>query len=461
MCGLQTVRPYAKMKPQAKEDTAVTKVYFSFDTEDFTSNYASDAVRDQARILHEYGVKGNFNVVGYLAREFVRNRRFDVLDELKNHTVSFHSLRHSYHPTICEYTDLEDYAAAREEFLRQEDQGMGMVKAATGVDSFPAAVPPGSSLSYVAMYNYVDRGIPLYLGSLFSTEDGTGVFYCNGFHMDYHYAMENLFCDDPAFDMDEFIEKLAGFKRVIVYNHPNKVLYSVFWDQPNYKKKNVHPMYQWEEPPRRTPEAVKGYYDRLRDLLARLTSDSRFCVSSVDALREEALAMDKGRIVTKDMLPQIRKALEREFTWMSSPVSLSVADCFYAAKHFMDAGTPWEAGKVHGFLYAPEGVKEETVISAATVRALAAQCSPEKFLPPYFEAEGKRIGPADLLFAMLDVAEGAESVTLKPRAQQCDYSRLPALRDVRLGEWMEGDDFGNRWLSERLRLQAWTIRTEA
>ncbi len=441
----------------------MTEVYFSFDTEDFTSNTASDAVRDEARILKAYGVRGNFNVVGYLARELVRNRRTDVLDALKDHTVSFHSLRHSYHPTINEYTDLEDYAAARAEVERQESEGIGMVRAACGVDSIPAAVPPGNSLSYAAMYTYADWDIPLYLGSLFHTPDGAGVYYCNAFHTDYDYAMEHLF-GSPDYEVKAFLNTIASRRRVFIYNHPNRVLYRVFWDKVNYVGENRHPMYQWEEAQRCTPAETARYYHRLCELIEALQADERFRICALEEMRDRALKSMSGRTVTRAHLPAVREALSAHFRWITEPVPLSVADAFHAARHFLlhpDA-EQYHPGKVHGFLSEPCSVRETAVLTKDEVRALAERCSPDAFLPPFFATAGGRIGPADLLFAMLDTALGADRVTLIPRPQQCAYEdTYPALCSLRLeGTWVHARDFKDRFLSDRLRLQAWTIRPE-
>jgi len=146
-------------------------------------------------------------------------------------------------------------------------------------------------------------------------------------------------------------------------------------------------------------------------------------------------------------------------------VSLSVADAFYAARHFLlrPESDEYHPDKVHGFLAEPEGVTQPTTLTADEIRALAAPGGPDRFLPPYFDLGGRHIGPADLLFAMLGAAEGAEAVTVTPRRQQCEYEDVyPALRDLRFaGTWMRAEDFADRFLSDRLRLQAWTIRPEA
>ena len=48
-----------------------TELIFSFDTEDFTSNTAADAILTEAEILREEGVRGCFCLVGFLADQLV------------------------------------------------------------------------------------------------------------------------------------------------------------------------------------------------------------------------------------------------------------------------------------------------------------------------------------------------------------------------------------------------------
>ena len=437
----------------------MTDVYFSFDTEDFTSDHASDAIRDEANILHEYGIKGNFNIVGYLARELVRNKRQDVLDALKQHVVSFHSLRHTYHPTICEYTDLEDYQEARKKLDLLESEGMGMVKAATGVDSFAAAVPPGMSASYVAMYAYADWGIPMYFGSFFM--NSKFVYFCNALHANYDFGLES-YLFDTEFDTAAFLDEMAKLPHCVLYNHPNRVLYREFWDMYNYNKVNMFPMHQWAEAPRYTEEETATYYANLRKLIQAIQADERFVISDTKTLAEKAVADMNGRTVKKDMLPAILAQLKKEFSWIKEPVSLSLCDCFYAAKHFMDSDEPYHPGKVHGFLYEPAGTEEKIELTADEIRKAAAMTDPDEFMPASFEINGKKFGPADLLFAMLEAAMGAETAWVEPKKQQCHYQEeFPLLQDFDLEHsWLHSDDFKDQYLTDRFRLQAWTIRVE-
>lgn len=439
----------------------MTDIYFSFDTEDFISDHAADAIRDEAELLHEFGVRANFNIVGYNARMLVQNRRIDVLDALRNHTISFHSLAHSVHPTICEYTDKASYEEARTEFMRQENVGIGMVTAATGADFLPCACPPGNSFSYVAMYGYADLGIPIYIGSLFNTPDGSGVHFCNQLHLNYDNAMEFMFLNEN-WNADEFLDSIAGMKRYVIYNHPNMVLYRQFWDMVNYNGSNIHPDMAWEEPERRTSKETARYYSCMRELVGKIKNDARFRIRSIEELMCEESRKEETRIVTKDMLPAIRNSLRDRLHAVSEPVSMSVSECFAAAAHFLFSDMPFRPGKSFGFLEMPVGTEESVTLTAEEVRKIAASIDFSGFIPASFCINGKKIGPADLLYAMLDVACGDErSVIIPIDSQQCEYDEYPSLRDLKLeNTWIHSPEFKDEYLSNRLRLQAWTLRPE-
>ena len=63
---------------------AATKVAFFFDTEDYTCDRSNDAIRDIANILKSEGVKGNFNIAGYLGARLVELGRHDVIEALRH-----------------------------------------------------------------------------------------------------------------------------------------------------------------------------------------------------------------------------------------------------------------------------------------------------------------------------------------------------------------------------------------
>ena len=152
----------------------MTEIIFSFDTEDFTSNTAADAILTEAEILRKHNVKGCFCLVGLLAKQLKAWGRTDVLEALKYHEINTHTYGHTLHPMIDEYTDIEDFYAARDEVVRQETEAVRLIKDATGAEKIYAAVPPGNQKCYAAMYAYADMGIPIYADTFCDPEDGSG-----------------------------------------------------------------------------------------------------------------------------------------------------------------------------------------------------------------------------------------------------------------------------------------------
>lgn len=69
-------------------------------------------------LLQKYDVKTLFFITGHMAekmRDFPK-----ILDLIKDHEIGYHSSAHSVHPTIVEYTDVENYDIARQISLKRE-----------------------------------------------------------------------------------------------------------------------------------------------------------------------------------------------------------------------------------------------------------------------------------------------------------------------------------------------------
>jgi len=428
----------------------MTEVLFAFDTEDFTSNEAAGAIRDLANLLREGGVRGNFCVVGLLAQQLSAWGRDDVKQALAHHEIQFHSYGHTLHPMINEYTDLEDYHAARAEFLRREGEGLALLKEHLGVSEVYAACPPGDSFSYVAFYGHPEMGIPAYVDTVLDSPEG-GLWFCNGLHMQYLVSLESIFYDN-CMTIPEVLDWFRARKRAVIYTHPNRVLFREFWDVLNYDKANLRPFGDWLPCEKEPPERVARYYAELRRLIRAMKADGDFTFTTVGRVLEEERAKP-ARIIRREDIPGFREALRGRV----SPVGrFCVADILQAAAHFLRADEDeFHPGKAYGFLYEPHGVTVPVAVTAREVRALAKTLDFTTFLPPQIG----NFGPADFLTACLEVLCGAEKTTLLPQPQQIDLDPYPQLRDLRLrGTWRHSDSFEDRWLSDRLRWQAWTIR---
>ncbi len=435
----------------------MTELIFCFDTEDFTSDYACDAIRDVALLLESEDIRGCFMTVGLVAKQLIAWKRFDVLDALKAHEIDYHTYGHSMHPNICEYTDIAEYRLAEKRLLASECEGIGMLRTAFNTDKIYAAVPPGPSVSYAGLYVYSDLGIPVYADSPLHTRDGADVYFCNALHIEYYKSLESLFFSENSFDPYALIDEIAARKRVILYNHPNMILYREFWDSLNYRGENKNAFGKWEEPERRPLRETERFYSGLRSLIQQLKKDGRFVIRTIGDISDE---QDAGnRTVWRSMLPELRSSLLKDFKYVTSPVHLSLSDIFNAVIAFLRGDETFNPGKCSGFLENPRGVDHSCAVHAEDLIRAATELPVTDFLPIEIKVGDIKIGPADFMLASLDFLCGCpDPVVIHPKPQQCSLDEFPHLRDFSLkGRWMFSEEFKDEYLSDRLKLQAWTI----
>lgn len=435
-----------------------TQVIFALDSEDYTSNTAANAIYREAEILREEGVRGGFCIVGYLAKQLKEWGRDDVINALAHHDILSHSYLHSYHPTINEYTDIEDFDKAMAEFLKQEKEGVRLIQETFKGREVLGGSPAGNNRSYVAMYGYADLGMPIYCDSVCHTPDGRAPIYCNAYQTKYRFCMESFMSESNS---DEFMKKkldeLSEKKTVMVYTHPNMATHTNTWDCVNYYRENQCEFGKWKEAPRRSEEETEMFYDSIRRFIRMMKNDDRFEITSFGEIAEK-VKNEKPRVITKKDIPFIKESLEKDF-WAIEKPSYCISDIFLACKALLSGEESHTCGKVYGFLYKPCQPLWPTVVKKEELIAAAKEMKIDKFLPTKVKIGKKVIGPADFIFAALEVLMGAEEVRVEPKPQLPNLDRLPDLRDDSLnGRWIEDLAFEDKYLSDRLRLQIWTYR---
>jgi peptidoglycan/xylan/chitin deacetylase (PgdA/CDA1 family) len=435
----------------------MTDIIFSFDTEDFTSSRAADGILYEANLFREEGVKGCFCVVGLLAKHLKEWGRYDVIEALSHHEIGTHTYGHTLHPMINEYTDIEDFYEAQDELIRQESLGVEYIKQVLGVDKVYAACPPGNQKSYVAMYGYHKMGVPIYADTFCDTVDGEGSYYCNIYHVAYYEAMECFFNGDEN-DVKALLEKVAKRKRAVIYTHPNSAASIGCWDILNYDKENLVEFGKFLECPPQPREATERFYNNIRTMLRLVKADPRFRITTYEELTSE-LSREAERVVTIKDIPEIARKLNKSFENIRTPVSLCISDIALACRDLLLGKKEHKCGDVYGFLTAPYAIDEEITVSAEEIIEGAKQIEDDKMLPSCIMAGDKKIGPADWLFGALEVLQGKSEVVLTPRAQLPSLDIIPETRDAYFkGTWRHSDSFEDKYLSDRLRYQAWTLR---
>ena len=431
----------------------MTDVILSFDTEDYVNPCGADGILRVGRILRERGYKGCFNVVGWLAKALTAWGRQDVIEELRYHEVETHSLKHSYHPTICEYTDIADFDEAMRRFRREEDEALELLRKHLGVDNVVAGCPPGCSYSYVAHYGYADMGIPIYNGDcVYDVVEGRPVTCCNIDCLQYRYCLDN-FIDLEREDILTLIEKMSETKHCIAYHHPQKHIVTTFCDLQNFNKKNIDG--EWILSDLLPPEKTAKFEENFRFFIDTLIADERFHIITYGELAEKYRSED--RVLRRRDLPAIKEALDADFFPLTMPDSFCLADILLACRDFLCGKEEHRCGKVYGFLDAPLAIAQPIRVTAEELRESAAMFENGKFLPTEIAIGEKRIGPADWLRAALTVLCGADSAVIVPDKWQIDLNEFPRLRDnTFVDTWVH--DLPDEYLSDRLRLQTWTMR---
>ena len=457
---------------------AKTKVMLFFDTEDYTCDRSNDAIRDIANLLTSEGVRGNFNIAGFLAARIIELGRGDVIDALKPHVLGTQTLYHSRHPDIAELGDDPSYERAYRRTMADEAKGLGMIDAAFGENRCVFQCPPGNSVSAVAMDVYSDLGIPFSAACGFTEAEGSsvyalmlgrpgrevmGLWYFNQYHLPYNliFHLESMLptggkkCPDFKVALD----KLSVYDFAGLYMHPHMAVKTKHWDGANYRKGNLVKWREWIEAEDRNPADTAIYYERFRAFIRAVKADDRFEFSDVEELKG---ALKPRVAITAADIPAIRKALTADFNCIKAPASWCVADAFQAAVRILRGEAEYRPSKVYGFLSRPRGVAMPTELSAADLRATASGMDLDTFIPSEIDVGGRKIGPADFLFAALEVQEtGADKVTVVPREQLGSFKEVPGIEKMKIsGKWIHQDSFKDEYLSERLRLQLWTLRIE-
>lgn len=435
----------------------MTELLFSFDTEDYVNPEGADGILRCARILREAGIKGCYCVVTRLAEALVKWGRTDVLEELKHHEISLHSYAHSLHPTINEYTDIADYGEAMERFLSQEVPARETTGKIFGLSDFPAACPPGCSISYVAHYGYAKMGVPIYTADyLVDSVRGRPVVNCNIASLGYDNCLERYLLQNGREEIDRLLDEIAETRDVyIFYHHPQMALLSVFCDEINMKGENT-PEDQWQPSPKRPAEDVERFYENFRYLVNKVKDDPRFHLTTYREFADKHCY--DTRVLRPNQIPALKAQLQARMFPVTEPDSYCISDIFLACRDFLLGEKEHVCEEVYGFLETPYTMEAPCSVTAEALRA-SAKTIGDGFLPQYILVGDRKLGPAEWLFAAMDVLSGAETVELQPCNWQIDMDQFPFTRDQNLaGTWVHSPAFRDHFLSHRYRLQSWTIR---
>jgi hypothetical protein len=417
-----------------------------------------------------------------LGARIVELKRYDVIEALRHHVLGTQTLYHSRHPDIAELGDNPSYERAYRETMAEEARGVGMLETAFGEGRIVFACPPGNSVSAVAMDVYSDLGIPVNAATGFTGGsarkgpygDGmlvrngyevSGLWYFNQYHPPYYrtFTLESFIPRNGSAcpDFKKWFDGMAKYDYVGLYMHPHMAVKKKHWDGVNYRYANNCEWRKWKQVEDRDPADTAVYYERFKAFIQAVKADSRFEITDV----EQMISSFKPRHpITSAEISAIRTALLNDFNTIRNPASWSISDVFQAVVRLLRGENAYDPSKtkVFGFLDKPRGVKEITFVSADNLKIAAKNIDLSTFIPSEIKVGDTMIGPADFLFAALEVLDtGATTVKVIPREQLGSFKEVPTLEFMNIANsWVHTKEFQDKYLSDRLRLQLWTLRIE-
>ena len=107
----------------------------------------------------------------------------------------------------------------------------------------------------------------------------------------------------------------------------------------------------------------------------------------------------------------------------------------------------------------PIGIEYPVTVTKKEVFESAKNIDVNAPIPPRVQVGQYFIGPADWLYAAVEALYGVSEIELHPTSQLPDLSDLPKVKNCSFkGTWRHSDSFEDKYLSDRLRYQAWTMR---
>lgn len=250
-------------------------ILWSFDTEDYITPEADDALLAWARLLSRRGVRGSFCLVAEKARKLVERGRKDVLEALEPHEIGYHSAWHSRPPVFPVYLDALGWEDGVAEVRWREEQGIADLAESTG--RFPVCdVPPGKAWAPQVVAAMKEMGISISAGAYVCEPDRSPTSYCGALTLRYGMAMETFIdLENPLRAAQERFVALAEHADsdhgvIVPFSHPGMAVTQVFWDAVNFAEGRNPPPEAWRPAPLRPSEQTEFFFRYVDEFLAWL-----------------------------------------------------------------------------------------------------------------------------------------------------------------------------------------------
>lgn len=271
------------------------RLYLTFDVEDFINDRSLDALHHILKLLRQRHLKGLFFITGHMAEKLARFPQ--VVDLLEEHEIGYHSTSHSVHPTIFEYTDVDDYQEAYRASLNREvshiNPQSGTIEGRGGIEllkdvfshkkieSFRA---PGFSWSPPHLEALIHLGIKYD----FSTDiSGIPVKYKGITFFPFPSFIDSV-------PLRSFLRSVMKKEMIVVDFHPNFFVNEDWWDSIFFSGTNPDRMYGVAP---RTVNRVRSMFRRFDALLRIVDSLSKMkMIEPCNELTESKIELDSTKM---------------------------------------------------------------------------------------------------------------------------------------------------------------------
>lgn len=247
-------------------------ILWSFDTEDYITPEADDALLSWARLLSRRDVRGSFCLVAEKARALRRRDRTDVLFALRPHEIGYHSNWHSRPPVFSVYLDACGWEDGLAAVLEREEAGVADVEAITGKRPV-CDVPPGKSWAPQVIAAMKEMGIPISAGAYVCDPHRIPTSYCGALTLRYGMAMETFIdLENPLRAAQERFVAMAETADsdhgvIVPFSHPAMAVTKVFWDAVNFAEGRNPAPEAWLPAPLRPAEQTDFFFNYVEEFL--------------------------------------------------------------------------------------------------------------------------------------------------------------------------------------------------
>lgn len=458
----------------------MARVIFSFDTEDFITPEADDAVLKWAQMLTRHGVKGCFCLVGERARALRRRGRTDVIQALKQHEIGYHSDTHSLHPLMAEYLEGMDWDDGVAEVMRREAKGIEGVAEVFG--QLPTTfIRPGNDWAPQVLRAMNLLGIHVYGDANFEMPDGNLMWYCNSLLVKYHLAFDNYFdVEERLPKMKEDFDRLLGERKdkvIVIFTHPCRLVTERFWDELFVDGRNP-PRADWRPAPLRPPAISEELIVNFDEFIGYVIKKPEVEITTFGRLYESHREED-GVWIPSSWVIEVARGIQRRLTYqvmgceVFSPAEIFGMLTWVLMRFKEDERLPAQVPlrRILGPVEPPPSPRGTFEVS--TQDLLSACCEADGYIewvrrmPGIVHLGQKTLGPGVFLEAMARlvtaVVDGPHLPSRIPLESKSDYPEIVQEKDFQelryQGTWqIFPEDFKGERLIQMAKLQSWTAK---